>query len=200
MKSSTKCDGLGRDEVTDTLGDEGDVERDNVQVTGEARSCGWAPDTALIEAVTASFNGAIREKPRFGYRKLEWQRTMFTRNMIYRLGAETPSLRSLDDMFDRMASHLSLRDNDEDEANDRSMTRQEAAAFCRFAEPPEGSDGTWMTEEEAAAYCGVTGETIRMWEAESKNGVHYRALVYGPYACSYEYWIPRSLARIQTEG
>ena len=28
MKSSTECDGLGRDEVTHGLGDEGDVERD----------------------------------------------------------------------------------------------------------------------------------------------------------------------------
>jgi hypothetical protein len=66
MKSSAKFNRLGRDEVTHGLGDEGDVEHDDVEVTGEPRSCGWAPDTALIEAVTASFNDAIREKPRPG--------------------------------------------------------------------------------------------------------------------------------------
>ena len=68
MKSSAKCDGLGRDEVTDSLGDEGDVVRDNVQVTGEARSCGWAPDTALIEAVTARL--AMRSKMSSSDRRL----------------------------------------------------------------------------------------------------------------------------------
>jgi hypothetical protein len=149
MKSSTKCDGLGRDEVTDTLGDEGDVERDNVQVTGEARSCGWAPDTALIEAITASFNDAIREKPRPGWEKIDWQRSMFVRNMISRSTRAWSSLRALDETFDRMVSYLSLRDEDEsgEPGEGRCMTNEAAAALCSSLGPPRPGDPL-MTQED----------------------------------------------------
>lgn len=150
MKSGDEFDGSRHEEVPQNTRDEGDVERDDVDLTGyEKVSSLYGPDSALVKAVTMSFNGAIREKPRFGHSKLDWQHAMFFRNMVFRLGCDTPSSKSLEQVFYHMVDSLKLRDDDEDESVERGegrcITAEQAASFCRLLQlPPKG---TWMMEQ-----------------------------------------------------